>query len=1067
MPGGRRTRTALLALLALFALAGCGREARTRHALVVVERVEPGGAAQRGGVVEGDGLFSTRRGSLETPWQVAETETQEAPLGRVSLHVERAGGLVPLTLPAGEWRLAVRPFLEDADLERVARGQWDALAQSLVDAGRPADASWALVRAGAARLAVAQKAEAHAAFDAAASRAPGARVRARVLEAAAEAAQKGGDAEDAASRLEQALLARREAEQDGLGAARLLHLRGVFERGRGQGEAARGLLEEALALRRRLAPRSLETAMTLNNLGILEWQKGELDAAEGLYREALALCEPHGDTLEMARVLNNLGLVARDRGDLKTAEARLTRALAIRVALAPESWDVAANRVNMAALVQDRGDLEAADRLQREALAVFETLSPQGAEVAHTLNNMGLVARDRGDLEAAEERLRRALLLRESLAPDSLEVATTLSNLGGVVHERGRDAEARRLHERALLIRGERAPGSPDVARSLGNLARIDVAAGDTRRARLHLERALALDAARSRESPMVATDLHDLAHVARAEGRLADAEALLRRSLAIRRRLTPDSTQEAESWNALGQVLEAMGRQGEALEHYADAVLALERQQGRLGGSQDVRAAFGSRYRSLYQDWIFLLAKRGDAGAAFAAAERSRAREFLSLLASRDIAYPAEAPPAAVAALQRASLDYESLQSQIASRDPAVERAALDADLARLRELRDRRAQMQAELRTAAPRLDAILAPRTLGEGAARAALDPGTLMLSYVVGPRASLLFVLARDRPLRVVRIAAGEDALRTRVGAFLGLVARGRTEMEPEPALVEQAARLYADLLGPARAEIERCERLLVSPDGPLHALPFAALVAERAPRLYLAERKPLHTVVSATVYAGLVSSRRENTGGSLVAFGDPQRPEALGGLSELPGAREELDAIAATYGARARVLRGAAASEDAARHGLREARYVHFATHGLLDRRFPLDSALVLSPGGGGNGLLQAWEVFESVRLDADLVTLSACDSASGREAGGEGLIGLARAFQFAGARSVAASLWTVSDRSTARLMRAFYAGLHAGMAKDEALRQAQLSLLKTDARHPYAWAAFQLSGDWR
>src|SRR6185503_1921431 len=99
----------------------------------------------------------------------------------------------------------------------------------------------------------------------------------------------------------------------------------------------------------------------------------------------------------------------------------------------------------------------------------------------------------------------------------------------------------------------------------------------------------------------------------------------------------------------------------------------------------------------------------------------------------------------------------------------------------------------------------------------------------------------------------------------------------------------------------------------------------------------------------------------------------------------------------------------------------QARRLHFACHGLLDARFPLDSALALAPGGDDNGLLQAWEVIERVRVDADLVTLSACDTGLGRDMGGEGLVGLVRAFQYAGARSVLASLWEVSDRSTARL----------------------------------------------
>jgi CHAT domain-containing protein len=116
--------------------------------------------------------------------------------------------------------------------------------------------------------------------------------------------------------------------------------------------------------------------------------------------------------------------------------------------------------------------------------------------------------------------------------------------------------------------------------------------------------------------------------------------------------------------------------------------------------------------------------------------------------------------------------------------------------------------------------------------------------------------------------------------------------------------------------------------------------------------------------------------------------------------------------------------------------------------------------------GQENGLLQAWEIFEQVRVDADLVTLSACSTGLGQELNGEGLIGLTRAFQYAGARSVLASLWSVDDYRTMQLMKRFYAELHAGASKDVALRTAQLQLLHSGARDPYYWAAFSLTGDW-
>jgi CHAT domain-containing protein len=178
-------------------------------------------------------------------------------------------------------------------------------------------------------------------------------------------------------------------------------------------------------------------------------------------------------------------------------------------------------------------------------------------------------------------------------------------------------------------------------------------------------------------------------------------------------------------------------------------------------------------------------------------------------------------------------------------------------------------------------------------------------------------------------------------------------------------------------------------------------------------------------------------------------------------------------IAALY-PHARAFLGAEATEEQVKALAPRARLLHFACHGILDRRFPLNSALALSlpdhpAPGRDNGLLQAWEIFDSLRLDADLVTLSACDSGLGQEIGSEGMMGLSRAFQYAGARSVLASLWSVADDSTADLMRRFYGYLRRGESKDEALRKAQVDLIHGPeaTSHPYHWAAFELTGDWR
>jgi len=186
---------------------------------------------------------------------------------------------------------------------------------------------------------------------------------------------------------------------------------------------------------------------------------------------------------------------------------------------------------------------------------------------------------------------------------------------------------------------------------------------------------------------------------------------------------------------------------------------------------------------------------------------------------------------------------------------------------------------------------------------------------------------------------------------------------------------------------------------------------------------------------------------------------------------LPFAEVEGRSVAGAFLASSELLLGDRATEGRAKTLGDSVRYVHFATHGLLDRRSPLDSGIVLaaarSKDDGDNGVLQAWEIFERLRLHADLVTLSGCETGLGRDAGGEGLIGLVRALHYAGAHSVAASLWPVADRSTAELMKVFYENLAAEKPKDESLQAAQSALRRGPFAHPFHWAGFAVYGDWK
>jgi CHAT domain-containing protein len=512
------------------------------------------------------------------------------------------------------------------------------------------------------------------------------------------------------------------------------------------------------------------------------------------------------------------------------------------------------------------------------------------------------------------------------------------------------------------------------------------------------------------------------------------------------------------------------------------------------LGDTQESRSAFAVEYADVYRDCVTALVATGKPNEALHVLERSRANALLRMLTERHLLFPADLDPKISSERVKVHAEYERTQAALSELDPEKDKAEIERLLTRLQELRDQRSDLAARIRQSAPRLASLQYPQPLDLQGIREALDSGTLFLAYSVGEKETVLFAVepagaTEGRGFSAHVLPVTRAVLRERAMALRDAI--GQPPSPSQRAALTSARELYRILLAPVEAELSRSVRLLVSPDGPLHGVPFGALVGG-VPERYLVERLPIHVAASATVYAELKKARRPTAPHDvrLVAFGDPKYPhlskasaDELGNLElrsslrrgdafpPLPKSRVEVQSIAAFFPGRATTFLGDQAKEERVKALGKDVRYLHFACHGVLNERFPLDSALALTlpktpKAGEDNGLLQAWEIFDSVRLDADLVTLSACQSGLGKEMGGEGLLGLTRAFQYAGARSVLASLWSVDDDSTAELMRHFYRRLRDGASKDEALRTAQLEMIRTRP-HPFYWAAFQLSGDWQ
>jgi CHAT domain-containing protein len=340
--------------------------------------------------------------------------------------------------------------------------------------------------------------------------------------------------------------------------------------------------------------------------------------------------------------------------------------------------------------------------------------------------------------------------------------------------------------------------------------------------------------------------------------------------------------------------------------------------------------------------------------------------------------------------------------------------------------------------------------------------------------------LLYALGKNG-LQTFTLPLEEKALRQRIAdwraALLGSGGRGVHPASKAPGSAGpeagQARALYASLFGPLeRAGLlapGRCARLVLAAEGPLLDIPFAALMNAGGKRLL--ERYALSTAISLGILLWRENPRDPSA--SLLCVADPMGEKgqrlvsaARGGeFGALQHAREEGEAVVNLFPGAVGLV-GPAARKAALRQAMGRYALLHFATHGYLDAKNSLLSALVLAPepeGSAEDGMLAAREI-AGIPLAARLAVLSACETGRGQERGGEGLQGLAWAFRAAGCPSVVASLWQVDDAATSRLMVGFYRQLKAGRRKDEALRAAMLAVKRKQAA-PYYWAAFQVIGD--
>jgi CHAT domain-containing protein/predicted negative regulator of RcsB-dependent stress response len=836
---------------------------------------------------------------------------------------------------------------------------------------------------------------------------------------------------------------------------------GWVYRSLGEMQKALEKFNEALPISRAAGDRRGE-AVTLGNIGVVYRSLGEMQKALEKYSEALPIIRAVGDRGREADILNNIGVVYESLGEMQKALEKYNEALPIMRAVGDRVRE-AITLSNIGAVYSSLGEMQKALEKYNEALPIMRAVGDRVRE-AITLNSIGTVYRSLEEMQKALEKYNEALPIRRAVS-DRRSEAQTLHNYGEVYYTLGEMQKALEKFKEALSIR-RAVDDRYGEAETLLWTARAEQKQGNLTHARQIIEQAVGI--VESVSSEIYSQNLRT--------SFFANKQEFYEFYIDVLMQMHKQSS--TASFDALALVVSERARARSLLELLAEA---------RADIRQGVDNSLLERERSLRRR----LAVRAAAQA--------------SLLNRKHTPEQAESAAKEIASI---TTEYEELQGKIRASSP------------RYAALTQPQPLNLAEIQQQVLDPETLLLEYSLGENASYLFVVSQRSITSHQLPKRAEIEAATRRVREL----LTAPQPQPGDTEAKYQARIKEARESYWTK------AAELSRMLLGPVASQLGR-KRLAIVADGALQYIPFAALPAPSLEndegRNSGPEPQPLfveHEIVNLPSASTLATLRRETAGRkpaekSLAVLADPVFADddtrvrrnagkagskektrsadsdetdivfqqmvrsgretgvigAEGAFGRLINTRREATAILALVPERERkqALDFEASRATALRPELGEYRIVHFATHGMLNNVHPELSGIVLSlvdrEGQPQDGFLRLQDIY-NLKLSAELVALSACQTGLGKEIKGEGLIGLTRGFMFAGAPRIVASLWKVDDRATSELMKRFYQGLLGpeALRPAGALRQAQLSIWKQKQwRAPYYWAAFVLQGEWK
>jgi len=890
----------------------------------------------------------------------------------------------------------------------------------------------------------------------------------------------------------------------------------------GEKQKALDYFNQSLPLSRATGDKAQE-ARTLNNIGVVYGDLGEKQKALDYFNQSLPLSRATGDKAQEARTLSNMGLVYDALGEKQKALDYYNQSLPLSRATGNKAEE-AVTLNNIGLVYSALGEKQKALDYYNQSLPLSRATGNKAGEAA-TLNNIALVYDSLGEKQKALEFYNQSLPLSRATGDKAME-ATALSNIGAVYNTLGQKQKALEYYNQSLpltRVTGDRA----GEALTLNNIGAVYDALGEKQKALEFYNQSLPLRRATGNKAGEAVT-LNNIGAVYDALGEKQKALEFYNQSLPLSR-ATGDKAGEAVTLNNIAYLERDRGNLNIALTQIEAAITIIEDLRTKIG-SQELRASYFAENQDAYQFYIDLLMQlhktnpnKGYDALALHASERARARSLLELLTEANANIRQGVNPKL--------LDEErTLQQQLSAAEYNREQLLkgqytnkqLDEIKQQIETILTRLQQLEGEIRVNSPRYAALKYPQPLNlQQIQQQVLDDNTLLLEYSLGEERSYLWAVTKtsitsyELPPRADIETAAQEFYK---------------QLKSETGSIQEGMKLSQMLLAPVVNQLGN-KRLLIVGDGALQSIPFAALPIPEgtSPPTPLLQGEgsltppslagkgvgglgltPLlvnHEIVSlpSASTIGVLRNElkdRKPAPKTLVAIADPvfspnddrfktSQPQPTNAatipaevkrsaldlavnLDRLQYTRTEAQAILALVPENQRfsAFDFSANRTTATLPDLSQYRFIHLATHGLLNTVHPELSGVVLSlfdeNGADTDGFLRLNDIF-NLNLPAELVVLSACETGLGKDVKGEGLVGLTRGFMYAGAKRVAVSLWSVNDTATASLMTKFYQQmLEKGLNPVAALRAAQLEMWKSEQwKAPYYWAAFVVQGEWQ